>query len=142
MKMKKIICLVLIVALAFPLCACGDEKKKEVYNEFVALVEEERFDAALEYFNTAYEESSVSYFDDFKLNYEYYKDFDQYYDYAYTLNKYRNVKYKDLGSVYTTLQELPNDFLSTSKYLEEIELRFKDVNGVYQNNQDDSKQSR
>ena len=138
MKMKKIICLVLIVALAFPLCACGDEKKKEVYNEFVALVEEERFDAALEYFNTAYEESSVSYFDDFKLNYEYYKDFDQYYEYAYTLNKYRNVKYKDLGSVYTTLQELPNDFLSTSKYLEEIELRFKDVNGVYQNNQDDS----
>ena len=45
--MKKIICLVLILALAFPLCACNSGKA-EFYDEFVTLVEDEKYEEATE----------------------------------------------------------------------------------------------
>ena len=130
--MKKIICLVLILALAFPLCACNSGKA-EFYDEFVTLVEDEKYEEALDCFATkAFEQGGTSqeaYFNylDECMNY---KDFKDYYYYALALEDYLCGQYQALDSI-NILRKITPDFLSVNKYITEIEAILSEYDGVY-----------
>ena len=100
--MKKIICLVLILALAVPLCACNSGKA-EFYDEFVTLVEDEKYEEALDCFATkAFEQGGTSqeaYFNylDECMNY---KDFKDYYYYQLSEDNKKVLIYKAYDIVY------------------------------------------
>lgn len=135
--MKQLTSMILSFVMLISLCACGNDNKEILYQDFVALVKSEKYQEAMNFWLEEYDKSSIGSYENFKAEYLAYKDFEDYFNYASALENYVGVNCQSLTCI-ESLEKVSPDFLNTNKYIAEIKATLAPFQGVYESSIDDS----
>lgn len=134
--MKQLTSMILSFVMLISLCACGSDSKEVLYQEFVALVDSEKYEEAINFWLEEYDKSTTGSYEDFKADYFTYKEFADYFNYASALENYIGTDCKSLTTCLRYLKKVSPGFLDRDKYVQEIENLLKAFQGIYESSID------
>lgn len=134
--MKRFLLLVTTFTVCISLCSCGN-KARPIYQQFVSLVESEKYQDAIDYFMAEYDKSSAGSYAEFKEDLLAYKDFNDYFCYALALERYVGPEYRSLTCI-GDLKNVSPGFLDSDRYISEIQTQQDLLNGIYECSEPDN----